>query len=168
MTPMASKKAARKTTKKPTKKPRRASAPTPPIERVEVEIPPHGGRAISADDLKKCGEALSRVAGGRPVVFTFKDRVVAIATSMIEKGRAQPGTSPKRRVPTTMQAEWLDKGVDLQRAVDRARAITQLKASKEALMKKHLFLDAHFVQQAIDAERRGVDTRSWNLPLVPV
>lgn len=188
---MASNKPTRKSTRKPTRKTARKAAkhPTPAarrapkaapkkvapkkvsgskIERVEIELP-RRARSLAPEKMKECGETLSRLSGGHPVVFTFEDRVVAIATSMIDKRKGHAGgmggTHPKVKVPSDMQRQWLRQGVDLQRAVDRARAITQLKKTRAVLVRQGRYAEANIIASAISAEKRGIDTRDWALPL---
>lgn len=97
------------------------------VERVIIEIPKRARRSITPGQMKECGELLSRASGNRPVVFVFDDRVVAIATSRIEKGRAaSAGYGPWRAsIPPHLQAEWAQHGIDLQAAVDRAKRRSQ-------------------------------------------
>lgn len=154
---------------------RAAKAAAPETERVTIEIPVRG-RKVNPEAMKTCGEMISRLAGGRPVVFTFNDRVVALATSYIRKGNAAggaglaAGSSSQRRprVPLGMQLEWKRRGVDLQGAVDRARAVTTLEQTRLAFIRQGRTRDADALQDAIYAERAGIDTRNWDLPaLIP-
>ncbi len=93
------------------------------------------------------------------------------------------GTRPA--VPAHMQSHWLDRGVDLQRAVDRARKVTAARKRIETPEERRRVI-MHFTQagrefaaagdhegarlffEAADLERRGIDTRNMELPAGPL